>query len=180
MPMPTIQAVIRRCALLALVWCWAQGAARAQTQPEAAVWTDPQTGLTWSRCLEGMRWDGRRCLGWPRRVSHAQAAAMVRERAGWRLPRLPELQRLAKHAALQGASGQLDLPAGWLWTATAHVDATPVNPYNYGNVQRGVTPDNGVQLKFLHGWALHWPDGRADGERLKREPLGVLLVRAEP
>lgn len=53
----------------------------------------------WSRCVEGMRWDGRHCVGEPLRPDHAGALAWARRRAGTeglagRLPQVKELQHL--------------------------------------------------------------------------------------
>src|SRR3990167_1600177 len=55
--------------------------------------------LVWSRCVEGMSWDGQTCTGKPRLVDHAGAMALAATRRqadslGWRLPRVTELKRL--------------------------------------------------------------------------------------
>ena len=168
------------------------GATPWAAPPVASTWQlaagghevrDTRMGLTWSRCLEGTQWDGQRCAGLPRMVSHAEALKLARQKppAGtWRLPRVPELQHAVVQAPPLDASGQVvfpDVPGVWLWTATAHVDGRTVNPYDYGNVQRGLTGDNAVQMNFLHGWAVHQPGGQADGKVLKRQRLAVRLVR---
>ncbi len=142
---------------------------------------DPHTGLTWSRCLEGVRWDGKRCAGLPRMLTHREALDLARGKGGgWRLPRVPELQRVLVSApALNEAGAALfpDVPGVWLWTATSHVNPREVNAYDYGNVQRGVTGSNAVQMNFLHGWAVHQPGGQVDGQVLKRQRLAVRWVR---
>ncbi len=179
--------------LIGLVGAW--GGVVAAPKPVEPVWQvsadghevrDTHTGLTWARCLEGTRWDGQACAGLPRMLTHAEALKLARQRepAGqWRLPRVPELQRAVVQAPSMNEAGHPvfpELPGVWLWTATAHVDGRPVNPYDYGNVQRGVTGDNAVQMNFLHGWAVHQPGGQADGKVLKRQRMAVRLVRSGP
>ena len=155
--------------------------AKWQVSADGSEVRDPHTGLTWSRCLEGVHWDGQRCAGLPRMLTHREALDHGRAKgAGWRLPRVPELQRVLVHAPAQNEVGQAlfpDVPGAWLWTATAHVNPREVNAYDYGNVQRGVTRDNAVQMNFLHGWAVHQPGGQVDGQVLKRQRLAVRWVR---
>jgi hypothetical protein len=168
------------------------GLAHVATAKEPTVWQvladghellDAQTGLIWSRCLEGAQWNGRHCEGSPRLLTHAEAIKHAQQRqpvGQWRLPRVPELQRAllkAPSVKVNGEPAFPDVPGVWLWTGTAHVDGRPVNPYDYGNVQRGLTPDNAVQMNFLHGWAVHEPDGKAEGKVLKRQRLALRLVR---
>lgn len=139
----------------------------------------------WSRCVEGMRWDGRRCVGEPLRLDHAGALAWARKRAeteglAWRLPQVKELQHLlAVDARASGGTTAAFLPEpppGWCWTATAPVDTRPVNEYHYGNVMRGLTAQNTTQVRFLHGWAVNLATGEARDDALKRSLLLVRLV----
>lgn len=147
---------------------------------------DPHTGLAWSRCVEGMHWNGKTCVGQPVRVGHAQALALAAARKdvdglAWRLPRVTELERLLHRA---GSTPGLDpvlfpaAPAEGHWAMTASVDLSlkPVNPYNYANIQRGRTDENTTQLSFLHGWAVNTTTGEARGDVLKRTELPVRLV----
>lgn len=147
---------------------------------------DPHTGLAWSRCVEGMHWNGKTCVGQPVRVGHAQALALAAARKdvdglAWRLPRVTELERLLHRA---GPTPGLDpvlfpaAPAEGHWAMTASVDLSlkPVNPYNYANIQRGRTDENTTQLSFLHGWAVNTTTGEARGDVLKRTELPVRLV----
>lgn len=156
-------------------------AAKWQVSTDGSEVRDPNTGLTWSRCLEGVRWDGKRCAGLPRMLTHREALDLARGKGdGWRLPRVPELQRMLVSAPALNEAGQAlfpDVPGAWLWTATAHVNPREVNAYDYGNVQRGVTGGNAVQMNFLHGWAVHQPGGQVDGQVLKRQRLAVRWVR---
>ena len=147
---------------------------------------DPHTGLAWSRCVEGMHWNGKTCVGQPVRVGHAQALALAAARKdvdglAWRLPRVTELERLLHRA---GSTPGLDpvlfpaAPAEGHWAMTASVDLSlkPINPYNYANIQRGRTDENTTQLSFLHGWAVNPATGEARGDVLKRTELPVRLV----
>ena len=147
---------------------------------------DPHTGLAWSRCVEGMHWNGKTCVGQPVRVGHAQALALAAARKGvdglaWRLPRVTELERLLHRA---GPTPGLDpvlfpaAPAEGHWAMTASVDLSlkQVNPYNYANIQRGRTDENTTQLAFLHAWAVNLATGEARGDVLKRTELPVRLV----
>lgn len=58
---------------------------------------DPETGLTWKRCAEGMRWDQaqRRCTGTPDTFNQESAGkAALSAGAGWRVPTGEEMQTL--------------------------------------------------------------------------------------
>jgi hypothetical protein len=149
--------------------------------------SDARTKLTWARCVEGMRWDGRTCTGKPRLLTHAEALRQGRERAkqeslGWRLPRVKELQRLASETAESGARSEVLFPASppdWYWTATANVESKAVNPYDYKNIERGITAQNANSMAFLLAWAVNMSSGAARGDVLKRMKLPVRLVREE-
>lgn len=147
---------------------------------------DPHTGLAWSRCVEGMRWNGKTCTGQPVRVSHAQALALAAARKdadgfAWRLPRVAELQRLLHRAGSPPGLDPVLFPAApaeghWAMTASIDTSLSPVNQYNYANIQRGRTDENTTQLSFLHGWAVNPATGEARGDVLKRTELPVRLV----
>ncbi len=149
---------------------------------------DPYTGLAWSRCVEGMRWNGRTCTGRPVRVNHAQALALAAARKGvdgfaWRLPRVNELERLVHRSGPPPGLEPALFPAApaeshWAMTASIDTNMMPVNQYNYANIQRGRTDENTTQLSFLHGWAVNLATGEARGDVLKRTELPVRLVWA--
>ena len=65
------------------------------------VVNDAWTGLQWRRCLEGWTWSGTTCTGTASFMTHEQALAYARDKAGWRLPNVREL------ASLQNATGTL-------------------------------------------------------------------------
>ncbi len=145
-----------------------------------------KAGIAWARCVEGMQWSGRSCVGSPAHLDHAQAlaAAAARRNAdgkAWRLPRAPELKRMAGQWTRQRAQEPRAFPGApdeWHWTASTTLDTSSVNPYDYGNIRRGVTSENVARIAFLHGWAVHTATGEADGAVLKRTRLAVRLVRS--
>jgi hypothetical protein len=147
---------------------------------------DPYTGLAWSRCVEGMQWNGKTCTGHPLRVGHAQALALAVARRGvdgfaWRLPRVAELERMVHRAGPPPGLDPVLFPAApaeshWAMTASIDTNMLPVNQYNYANIQSGRTDENTTQLSFLHGWAVNLATGEARGDVLKRTELPVRLV----
>ncbi len=147
--------------------------------------SDVETGLVWARCVEGMAWNGKACAGQPLMLewSKAQAAASRRRLPdqAWRLPRVQELRRLAQQAARAPTQYAKAFPAaqpGWHWTSTTLVDTGRVNPYNYSNLQRGVTERNVNRVAFLHGWAVNADNAQASDEFVKKTKLAVRLVRS--
>jgi len=145
---------------------------------------DTAAGLAWSRCLEGMRWDGAHCVGSPRLATHAEALAQARERGEaegqpWRVPRVTELKRLVERLA-RGKDGQAlapAAPAGWYWTSTTRIESEAVNPYAYRNVERGATQRQVDRLVVQSGWAVEQPGANVRGDVSKRQKLQVRLVR---
>jgi hypothetical protein len=153
--------------------------------PAGAEVTEPGTGLIWSRCVEGMSWNGKTCAGQPLMLELAQAQAAASRRRlpdqAWRLPRVQELRRLAQHAAHAPAQYAMAFPAaapGWHWSSSTLVDTARVNPYNYSNLQRGITERNVNRLAFLHGWAVNADNAEASDEFVKKTKLAVRLVRS--
>jgi len=145
---------------------------------------DAGAGLAWSRCVEGMRWDGRRCTGEARLATHAEALALARTRSEaegqpWRVPRVQELKRLPERlgSAQQAAAWMPDAPRGWHWTSTVRIESEAVNAYSYRNVQRGTTERQIDRLATQTGWAVEQPGG-AVRDMPKREKLPVRLVHA--
>lgn len=141
------------------------------------------TSLVWQRCVVGMHWNGKDCVGQPQWADHPQASALARQRAKadglpWRLPHLKELQQLAKLSTTKGQPKLLpESTEGWVWTATIPIEVRRVNPYSYGNVMNGVTGQNVSQLKFLHAWVVNTATGESRDDVLKRTPMFVRLVR---
>ncbi len=187
---PFCSACFRR--LGGLVLALAALCAWAQDRPNPPPWTLTQDGayaihlsdkLAWRRCVEGMHWDGKTCVGTPVLASFAQAMALAAERrkadgVEWRLPSVTELQRLVnKNANPPGLDTKLfpAAPGEWQWAGTANVRATAVNPYNYGNIAQGRSTDSANQMTVLMGWAVHPLSGEARAVN-KRSRLLVRLV----
>lgn len=154
--------------------------------PDGALVINARARLAWSRCVEGMRWTGKTCAGQPTLVDHAGAVALATARrqadgADWRLPRVPELQRLVGRSTRPAGVDQVLFPAAprdWHWSGTANVDVVPVNPYNYGNIAQGRTSDNANQIAALQGWAVDLGSGQARGDVPRATKLPVRLVRS--
>lgn len=147
--------------------------------------TDLASGHAWSRCVEGMRWDGRSCQGEAALFTLAEALAMARARSetsglGWRVPRVPELKSFGERLAHAAQPGSLApaAPAGWYWTSTVRIDSEAVNPYAYRSVQRGVTETRADRLVPQVGWAVDLRSGEARGDMPRRERLPLRLVRS--
>jgi hypothetical protein len=162
----------------------ADEAARLVPSADGRELIDSAAGLAWSRCVQGMSWDGRRCVGEPVLATHAQALAFARTHAEadgrpWRLPRVVEfrhfLERLqhGKDAALLASLG----PTGWYWTGTTRIESEAVNQYSYRNIERGAAPGQVDRLVLQTGWAVEQPGGNARGDVARREKLAVRLVR---
>lgn len=147
---------------------------------------DDRTRMAWPRCVEGMQWNGHTCTGQPRRMTYAEAQALVVERGKadgvrWRLPRVPELRRLVNRSQQPPSVDPVLFPATpreFHWTGTASVNTAPVNPYAYGNVQRGGAGESGIRAQ--QGWAVDMDSGEAQGSVGKGVRLPVRLVRPKP
>lgn len=190
--MPAHPSTIQAIALSALILCASTAcAADAQDRPE---WlTTPRgdyvvhlgTSVAWKRCVEGMRWTGRRCEGRPLRLSHADALVLARSRSvtegiAWRLPGVKELQRLAQRNAHPPHTEDPLIPAGdeeWCWSSTTPVDTSKVNDYSYGNVTRGVNGQNMARVHFLHAWSVNMSTGQTRSDTSRRDLLYVRLLR---
>ncbi len=143
---------------------------------------DEQARLVWSRCVEGMEWNGSTCVGEVRSMNHVEAVASGAARAKrdglpWRLPRVSEMQRAARqpHPALELFPAA---PEGLHWSGTAVVDLDPVNQYRYQNIRGHITDENANRIAFLHGWAVDMVTGQARADVPKRTRLPVRLVRS--
>lgn len=86
-------------ALLALAACASHAAGRFAVSADGQEVTDSKSGLTWRRCAEGMRWDGKACSGKPVKFSYATAKSKASSTAkgggkAWRVPTRDELVAL--------------------------------------------------------------------------------------
>jgi hypothetical protein len=86
------------CALLAFFAAPAHAQGRFTISADGQEVTDSTTQLTWRRCAEGERWDGKACSGKATRFSYAGAkqAAESAKNGGkaWRVPTRDELVAL--------------------------------------------------------------------------------------
>lgn len=154
--------------------------------PDGSLVIDQRARLAWPRCVEGMTWTGNACRGVPRLFTYGEAQALVRSRwkaegVRWRLPRVNELRRLVNRSTRPPSVDRQLFPAmprDWLWTGTASVNATAVNPYAYGNVARGGAGESSLSVQ--QSWAVHMATGEASGEVGRATRLHVQLVRPAP
>lgn len=168
----------------ALLSASAVGMARAAPPPVPEVSAQgahvAHGGLQWARCVEGMRWDGRRCLGEPLLLTHAEALARAQSRSQeegqrWRVPKIQELRHLygrqGPEAALFPAA-----PGGWHWSSSANLRQSNINPYAYKNTAPGAGTDVGGNARFVQGWAFNLSTGEGRGDMAKHSRLPVRLV----
>ena len=184
------------CVLLLAACAWgAGGIAQAQaveksgaTEPalapseDGSLVVDRTSRLAWTRCVEGMSWDGHTCTGQAKRMTYGEALALASARyksegVGWRIPRLTELRRFAgwdQAPRLFPAD-----PRDWTWTSTLRIESVESNAYNYDNVTRGL---GGRQdhLGVQQGWAIHLGSGQTRGDVSRKTLLVVRLVRPAP
>ena len=156
--------------------------------PDGAYVLDLRAGLAWPRCVEGMQWNGKTCTGKPLLLDRSEANALASERwkaegVGWRLPRVPELQRLIDKSLSPPGLHPVLFPAApgqWHWSATSNVNALSTNQYNYNTIAQGRAGDSGRQAAMLNGWAVNLSTGEARGDAARTSKLPVRLVRPQP
>ncbi|MCC6474804.1 MAG: DUF1566 domain-containing protein [Burkholderiales bacterium] len=174
---------------LALALTAAQAAAaetgRLALARDGGAIVDAQAKLIWSRCPEGMSWDGSSCTGIAEFATWSQAAALAAARSKaegvrWRVPSVAELRLLAKKLAAARTTLRSpfpESPQGWYWTASARVDTGAVNQYTYSNIQRGVSEKNVNRVAYLHAWVVDVDSGESRADMPRRSRLPVRLVR---
>ncbi|MDH4462786.1 MAG: DUF1566 domain-containing protein [Acidovorax sp.] len=154
---------------------------------DGAMVLDQRAGLAWSRCVEGMQWNGKTCTGEPRLLDRAEATALASERwkaegVGWRLPRAAELQRLVDKSLQPPGLNPILFPRApgqWHWSSTVNTTAPRINQYTYGNIVQGRSGDGAQQGAMLNGWAVNLTSGEARGDAARTSKLPVRLVRAQ-
>ncbi len=81
--------------LLGLAAAASHGQGRFTVSADGQEVTDATTHLTWRRCAEGMKWDGKTCAGKVTKFSYAAAKqASTGSDSGWRIPTKDELVTL--------------------------------------------------------------------------------------
>jgi len=147
---------------------------------------DSGTQQVWQRCVAGMSWNGKTCVGEPILMTRAEAVAWASGIAkadgqAWRLPRVAELKRLVSQTGGRAGPGAVLFPAapvGWYWSVTASIDTAHVNQYDYANIARGRTNENANRLSARYGWAVQMTTGEARADVDKLSKLPVRLVRS--
>lgn len=177
----------KRISTLALIAAQAVAAdtGRLALSGDGGAIVDGQAKLIWSRCPEGMTWDGSHCAGIAEFATWSEAAALAAARSKaegvrWRVPSVAELRQLAKKVAAARTTLRNPFPAspeGWYWTASARVDTGTANQYNYSNIQRGVSEKNVNRVAYLHAWVVDPENGESRGDMPRRSRLPVRLVR---
>lgn len=143
---------------------------------------DTRTGMAWARCVEGMTWSGRTCTGTPHLMRHNEALALAAQRSRetgqrWRLPRVPELRRLAGRHGLDPRLFPA-APPDWHWSATIVTEQKTANPYSYANVMKAQAGEaEPPEPPFVNGWAVDLAAGEARGDVSRGSRLAVRLVR---
>lgn len=146
---------------------------------------DLRARLVWSRCVEGMQWNGKTCTGTPQRLDYAQAAALANARwkaegVRWRLPRANELKRLVDKTARPSGPNPVLFPAtphDWHWSGSANIYTGSGNQYNYGSVMGNRSGADAGSMGLRQGWAVNMGTAESRGDVGKGSRLLVRLVR---
>ena len=163
MTLPRAVAFAPRLAALALL-ALAAGAACAQgrfaVSADGQEVTDTTTRLTWRRCAQGLRWDGKACSGKLMKFSYAAAkkeAAAQGDGKGWRIPVRDELVALVDmNQKKQTRIDPLAFPQ------------TPALPFW---AERPGSTDN------LNAWLVNFSNGKVRGN-IGEAKFPLRLVRA--
>jgi hypothetical protein len=186
--MSTVSLPLRIAALVLLALTGPAGAAEVSPAPlhpsaDGREVIDTRAGSAWPRCVEGMAWNGRTCTGTPHLMRHNEALALAAQRSRetgqrWRLPRVPELRRLAGRHGLDARLFPA-APPDWHWSATIVTEQKTVNPYSYANVMKAAQGDGPPPpaSSFVNGWAVNLMDGESRGDVPRGSRLVVRLVR---
>ncbi len=153
---------IAALALLAFAACAAQAQGRFAISADGQEVADSTTGLTWRRCAQGMRWDGKACSGKLMKFSYAgakqdAAGAAQRESKAWRIPAREELTALVDDA--QKKKPRIDKNA---------FPQTPALPFW---ASRAGSDDN------LNAWLVSFATGKVRGN-IGEAKFPLRLVRA--
>jgi len=154
---------IAACTLLALAAAASHAQGRYAISSDGQEVTDSTGHLTWRRCAEGMRWDGKTCTGKAATYKYAGAKQAAETAASggkaWRIPTREELVALldktTKKKPLIDAKAFPGTPKAAFWA-----------------IREGHDDD-------LNAWLVNFSSGRVSGNAgQKKFPLR--LVRSGP
>ena len=133
--------------------------------------TDKKTGLIWRRCVEGMRWNGKTCVGKASALTRAAALQLAINQTtstsvAWRLPNKDELVSIVDYDSHPAIN-------------TKVFPATPAQPFwvdspAFTFVNQSGKSDN------LFGWFVNFDDGYVHQKNDLRDSYHVRLVRTGP
>lgn len=149
-------------ALLALAAGAGHAAGRFAVSGDGQEVTDSKSGLTWRRCAEGLRWDGKACSGKLLKFSYATAKAKATATAkdggkAWRIPTRDELVPL--------------LDMGTKKKPRIDVEAFPQTPSAPFWASKPGTDDN------LNAWLVNFGNGKVHAN-LGQAKFPLRLVRS--
>jgi hypothetical protein len=143
--------------VLALAAASSQAQGRFTTSANGQEVTDTATKLTWRRCAEGQKWDGKTCAGKLAKYKYKDAkAAAASAGSGWRIPSREELVGLVDMARKKPRIDSTAFPA------------TPSLPF--WATKQGAT-DN------LNAWLVSFANGKVKAN-LGEAKFPLRLVRA--
>jgi len=158
----TVSRPLARAAQFAALTVIALGATAAQAQAQAASApqaasrftisadgnevTDTTTKLTWRRCAEGQKFDGKTCAGKPTKLKFGAAKeAATAAGGGWRVPTRDEITALLAKGKLKKGDARFD------------AQAFPGTPKVLFWATRPGFDDN------LNAWLVNFQSGKVDG-----------------
>lgn len=139
----------------------AQAQSRFAVSADGQEVQDSQTQLTWRRCSEGTRWDGKTCAGKPAKFNYAGArktasALASSSKQAWRIPAKAELLSLVDKThkkPLIDSTTFPTTPAGMFWATRPEASDT------------------------LNAWIVNFANGRVYGNPGSKAPY-LRLVRS--
>ena len=155
---------IAALAFLALIAFASHGQGRFTISSDGQDVTDTTSRLSWRRCAEGLRWDGKTCTGKLKtfRYSEAKQAAAAAAKAdgkAWRIPNRDELVALVDMTAKK--KPRIDVKA---------FPQTPAQPF--WAMRPGSDDD-------LNAWLVNFSNGKVRGNAGQRRfPLRLVRTGA--
>jgi len=155
---------IAALAFLALLASASQAQDRFTVSGDGQDVTDATTKLSWRRCAEGLRWDGKACTGKLKTFKYSEAkeaaaAAAKGDNKAWRIPTKDELVALVDKTAKK--KPRIDVKA---------FPQTPAKPF--WAMRPGSDDD-------LNAWLVNFANGKVSGNTGQRRfPLRLVRTSA--